>query len=203
MFSIYSLLVLHQFFIFSFNPVAHTSLVKTLQKIANSECQRKASGGSKSGGSKRSTAKGAQEVKFHMPPKDVIECLASNSDCQRKTSGGSTSAGGSKRSAAKGPQEMKFHMPPKDVIECLASSSAGDIRSAINALQFACLKGKSIAWMTYIVRVALHLTDYTGVCKMEQWCLHVNKHFYMYVYTVTCSGLHLETFPRGGHSELV
>ena len=80
--------------------MAHTSLVKTLQKIANSECQRKASGGSKS-------------------------------------------AGGSKRSAAKGPQEVKFHMPPKDVIECLAASSAGDIRSAINALQFACLKGKS------------------------------------------------------------
>ena len=79
--------------------MAHTSIVKTLQKIANSECQRKASGGSKSGGSKRSTAKGAQEVKFHMPSKDVIECLA--------------------------------------------ASSAGDIRSAINALQFACLKGES------------------------------------------------------------
>ena len=102
--------------------MAHTSLVKTLQKIANSECQRKASGGSKL-------------------------------------------AGGSKRSAAKGPQEVKFHMPPKDVIECLAASSAGDIRSAINALQFACLKGKSTAWMTYIVRVALHLT----VCRVDRW----------------------------------
>ena len=79
--------------------MAHTSLVKTLQKIANSECQKKASGGSKSAGNKRSTAKG--------------------------------------------PQEVKFYMPSKDVIECLAASSAGDIRSAINALQFACLKGKS------------------------------------------------------------
>ena len=71
--------------------------MKTLQKIANTECQKKASGGSKSGGNKRSTAKG--------------------------------------------PQEVKFHMPSKEVIECLAASSAGDIRSAINALQFACLKG--------------------------------------------------------------
>ena len=84
-------------FYYSFNPVAHTSLVKTLQKIATTECQKKASGGSKSGGSKRATSKE--------------------------------------------PQEVKFHMPSKDVIECLAASSAGDIRSAVNALQFACLKG--------------------------------------------------------------
>ena len=80
----------------SFNPVAHTSLVKTLQRIASTECQNKSSGGVKRG---------------------------------RTTNG---------------TQEVKFHMPPKDVIECLAASSAGDIRSAVNALQFACLKGTAI-----------------------------------------------------------
>ena len=48
----------------------------------------------------------------------------------RKTSGGHHSG-------------AKFHMPPREVIESLAESSAGDIRSALNALQFACLKGNN------------------------------------------------------------
>ena len=73
----------------SFNPIAHTSMVKTLQKVASSECQ-------KTGTSKKILRE------------------------QRKA---------------------KFHIPPKEVVENLAESSAGDIRSAINALQFACLKG--------------------------------------------------------------
>lgn len=87
---------------FSFNPVAHTSLVKTMQRIASIECQKKlpSSAGNKSGGNKRPTLKG--------------------------------------------PEELKFHMPPKEVFECLAESSAGDIRSAVNALQFACLKGTTV-----------------------------------------------------------
>ena len=36
----------------------------------------------------------------------------------------------------------KFTVPSKNVIESIAMSSAGDIRGAINALQFACLKGR-------------------------------------------------------------
>ena len=77
--------------------------MKTLQRIASIECQKSPSaGGSKSGGSR---------------------------------------SGGNKRQNLKGQQEVKFHMPSKEVLECLAESSAGDIRSAINALQFACLKG--------------------------------------------------------------
>jgi len=36
----------------------------------------------------------------------------------------------------------KIKVPPKSVIDGLASASSGDIRGAINALQFACLKGK-------------------------------------------------------------
>ena len=32
-------------------------------------------------------------------------------------------------------------MPSKSTIEALANGSAGDVRSAINTLQFACLKG--------------------------------------------------------------
>ena len=36
----------------------------------------------------------------------------------------------------------KFAIPSKAVIESISMSSAGDIRGAINALQFACLKGK-------------------------------------------------------------
>lgn len=35
----------------------------------------------------------------------------------------------------------KFTVPSKSVIESIAMASAGDIRGAINALQFACLKG--------------------------------------------------------------
>lgn len=35
----------------------------------------------------------------------------------------------------------KFSIPSKAVIESISMSSAGDIRGAINALQFACLKG--------------------------------------------------------------
>lgn len=34
-----------------------------------------------------------------------------------------------------------FTIPEKCVIESIAMASAGDIRGAINALQFACLKG--------------------------------------------------------------
>ncbi len=75
----------------SFNPIAHTSMVKTLQRIASSECQK--------------------------------------------------SPGGGRRPPSRGHQQVKFHMPPREVIENLAESSAGDIRSAVNALQFACLKG--------------------------------------------------------------
>lgn len=37
----------------------------------------------------------------------------------------------------------KFSVPSKAVIESISMSSAGDIRGAINALQFACLKGKN------------------------------------------------------------
>ena len=32
-------------------------------------------------------------------------------------------------------------MPPKEVLERIAASSAGDVRNAINALNFTCLKG--------------------------------------------------------------
>lgn len=78
----------------SFNPIAHTSLIKTLQKITAIECCNKAP-----------SSKG--------------------------------------RGAPRGAVEGKFHMPPREVIECLAESSAGDVRSAINALQFACLKGNT------------------------------------------------------------
>ena len=49
--------------------------------------------------------------------------------------------GGGGRSRTNRGAGLKFHMPPRDVIERLAESSAGDIRSATNALQFACLKG--------------------------------------------------------------
>ncbi len=35
-----------------------------------------------------------------------------------------------------------FSMPDKEALASLAESSGGDIRAAINALQFACLKGK-------------------------------------------------------------
>ena len=66
-----------------------------------------------------------------------------NIECQKKSSGGN------KRATSKGPREVKFHMPSKDVIECLAASSAGDVRSAINALQFACLKGIATIYAHY------------------------------------------------------
>ncbi|XP_064385945.1 cell cycle checkpoint protein RAD17-like isoform X2 [Halichondria panicea] len=69
----------------SFNPVAHTSLVKTLQKISTLECA--------------ATGRGVR-----------------------------------------GAEGGKFHMPPREVIERLADSSAGDVRSAVNALQFTCLR---------------------------------------------------------------
>ncbi len=71
----------------SFNPVAHTSLVKTLQRISTLECA--------------ATGRGVR-----------------------------------------GAEGGKFHMPPREVIERLAESSAGDVRSAVNALQFTCLRGK-------------------------------------------------------------
>ena len=38
----------------------------------------------------------------------------------------------------------KFHVPPKSTLEALAAASSGDIRGAINALQFACLKGRLV-----------------------------------------------------------
>ena len=77
----------------SFNPIAHTSLVKTLQRISTLECSAK-----------------------------------------------TTNRGG--RGTVKGDGEVKFHLPPREVIESLAESSAGDVRSAINTLQFTCLRGE-------------------------------------------------------------
>ena len=100
----------------SFNPIAHTSMVKTLQKIAFSECQ-------KTGTLKKSLRKQSK---------------------------------------------VKFHMPPKEVIESLAESSAGDIRSAVNALQFACLKGNFVDTkdnMEFADSLLLF-----GAC-MLQWCM--------------------------------
>jgi len=35
----------------------------------------------------------------------------------------------------------KFTVPSKSVIESIAMASAGDLRGAVNALQFACLRG--------------------------------------------------------------
>ncbi len=40
-------------------------------------------------------------------------------------------------------------MPPREVIERLAESSAGDVRSAVNALQFTCLCGESLVVVVY------------------------------------------------------
>ena len=42
-------------------------------------------------------------------------------------------------------------MPSKEIIETLAQSSAGDIRAAINTLQFFCLRGKGINFLEYII----------------------------------------------------
>ena len=79
----------------SFNPVAHTSLIKTLHRIASTECQV---GSSKSG-------------------------------C------------GLLSSRTRSSEQLKFFMPPREVLEGLAESCNGDIRSAINSLQFVCLTG--------------------------------------------------------------
>jgi DNA polymerase III delta prime subunit len=35
-----------------------------------------------------------------------------------------------------------FQGPPRDVIDSIYESSCGDLRSAINTLQFACLRGE-------------------------------------------------------------
>ena len=37
--------------------------------------------------------------------------------------------------------QHKCYIPNKSTLEALAAASCGDIRSAINSLQFACLKG--------------------------------------------------------------
>ena len=72
-------------FLCSFNPVAQTSLTKTLHRIASVECRRPSS--------------------------------------ERRG-------------------RPCYQLPSRDIIETVALSSAGDIRSAINALQFACLGGE-------------------------------------------------------------
>ena len=96
----------------SFNPVAHTALVKTLQRIASLECSNTVGGGG--GGGARNT---------------------------------------------RGPRNgVKYHLPSREVIEQLAESSVGDIRSAVNALQFTCLAG---------VCVCVCVCVWCGVCV---WC---------------------------------
>ena len=40
-------------------------------------------------------------------------------------------------------KDANFVLPERAEIERLATTSSGDIRAAINALQFTCLKGKS------------------------------------------------------------
>ena len=79
-------------YVHSFNPVSHTSLVKTLHKIASTECQPSIGMG-------------------HDSASDWT------------------------------PEQPKVFMPPKEVLEQLADSCYGDVRSAINSLQFICLKG--------------------------------------------------------------
>ena len=68
----------------SFNPVAHTNMVKVLQKIANAECASR---------------------------------------------------------RGHGHSQKHYHMPGKEIIEAVSVSSGGDVRSAVNTLQFTCLKG--------------------------------------------------------------
>lgn len=69
---------------------------------------------------------------------------------------------------------MKFHMPPKEVIESLAESSAGDIRSAVNALQFACLKGNFVDTKDNMELIDSLLLF--GTC-MLQWCMFAASNF--------------------------
>ncbi len=52
-----------------------------------------------------------------------------------------TTGGKSQKQSSSVSSDSKFFLPPKGVVESLAESCNGDIRSAINSLQFVCLRG--------------------------------------------------------------
>ena len=118
----------------SFNPVAHTALVKTLQRIASLECSNTVGGGG--GGGARNT---------------------------------------------RGPRNgVKYHLPSREVIEQLAESSVGDIRSAVNALQFTCLAGVCVCvcvlcvvWCVCVVCVCVCGVRVCACVWCGVWCVCV------------------------------
>ena len=108
--------------LFSFNPVAHTSLVKTLNRIASLESQQVhfSTVYSVSFWSRVFTTENVLILKitFH----DLL--------LQNKST---------------------FLSPSKETIDLLAQNSGGDIRTAINGLQFSCLKGERKLYYNIII----------------------------------------------------
>ena len=109
--------------LFSFNPVAHTSLVKTLNRIASLESQQV----------HFSTV--YYSVRFWsrvFTTEDMLILKITFHDLlvQNKST---------------------FLPPGKETIDLLAQNSGGDIRTAINGLQFSCLKGERKLYYNIII----------------------------------------------------
>ena len=94
----------------SFNPVAHTNMVKVLQKIANAECASR---------------------------------------------------------RGHGHSQKHYHMPGKEIIEAVSVSSGGDVRSAVNTLQFTCLKGVCVCVCIVIIIVHVLSIDPSNLIVTE------------------------------------
>ena len=101
--------------LFSFNPVAHTSLVKTLNRIASLESQQV----------HFSTVYSVIFWSWVFITEDMLILLVQN--------------------------KSTFLPPSKETIDLLAQNSGGDIRTAINGLQFSCLKGERKLYYNIII----------------------------------------------------
>ena len=120
------ILISHKFELFlepfSFNPVAHTSLVKTLNRIASLESQQV----------HFSTVYSVRFWSRVFTTEEVLILKITFRDLlvQNKST---------------------FLPPSKETIDLLAQNSGGDIRTAINGLQFSCLKGERKLYYNIII----------------------------------------------------
>ena len=62
-------------------------------------------------------------------------------------------------------QNKSTYLPPtKETIDLLAQNSGGDIRTAINGLQFSCLKGEGKLYYNYLTALCKFLS--LSFCKL-------------------------------------
>ena len=78
-------------------------------------------------------------------------------------------------SVSQGGKASVFEVPDKNVLDGLVTSCAGDIRGAINALQFTCLKGRLSGHMLKNIGFDILTFVYFTCFKVELYVIYQKK----------------------------